>query len=890
MGPPLSTYRLQLQPAFGFDDAAGLAPYLARLGVSHLYASPYLQAAPGSTHGYDVVDPSRVNEELGGAEAHGRMCAALEAAGLGQILDIVPNHMAVTSGNAWWWDVLENGPSSQYASYFDVDWDPPEAKLRNTVLMPILGDHYGRVLEAGEIQLRRQSGRFTVHYYDHALPVAPRSLDDLLAAAARSCASVELESLATAFGHLPPSWLTDRDSVRERHRDKEVLAATLARLAEEEPEVAAALDAEVARINADPDVLDALLERQNYRLAFWRTAGRELDYRRFFDINTLAALRVEDEAVFADTHELVAGWLRDGVLNGLRIDHPDGLRDPEGYLRRLAGLGPEAWVVVEKILEPGERLPTTWPVAGTTGYDFAHQVTGLLVDPAGEDPLSTTYAQFARLPAEWSDVVWDKKHLVMREVLAAEVNWLTGLAVEVCDRNRRYRDYTRHEIHETLRDVIAAFPVYRTYVVPGVEPSPDDVAHVEEAVKRAKERRPDLDADLFDFLGDVMLNRHRHGGTPNPGHSAAVEDELVGRFQQVTGPVMAKGVEDTSFYTFTRLAALNEVGGDPGHFGVSVEEFHHHNEMIQRTWPGTMLTTSTHDTKRSEDVRARLTLLSEIPEPFAEAVASWSSHNRRHRLGDLPDRNIEWLLYQTLVGAWPLPADRAMAYIEKASKEAKEHTSWVDPDPDYDAALRAFVEGALTDAEFLGQLADFAGPLVGPGRVNSLAMTLLKLTSPGVPDLYQGNELWDLSLVDPDNRRPVDWELRRALLSEAEGLSPGEAWGTRADSGLPKMLLTQRALHLRRRRPEAFRGEYSALAASGSKARHVVAYARGGEVVAVAPRLVLGVGGDWGDTLLTLPPGTWVDALDGGRRFEGGVRLSELLGPFPVALLEGGRD
>ncbi|HEY3238029.1 MAG TPA: malto-oligosyltrehalose synthase [Acidimicrobiia bacterium] len=880
----MSTYRLQLQPAFGFDHAANLAPYLARLGISHLYASPYLQAAPGSTHGYDVVDHSKVNEELGGAEAHRRMCAALGEAGLGQVLDIVPNHMAVTSGNAWWWDVLENGPSSQYASYFDVDWDPPEGKLRNTVLMPILGNHYGRVLEAGEIQLRRQGGRFTVHYYDHALPVAPRSLDDLLAEAARRCGSMELESLATAFGRLPPSWATDRESVRERHRDKEVLAATLERLAEEEPDVAAALDAEVARTNADPDALDALLERQNYRLAFWRTAGRELDYRRFFDIHTLAALRMEDEAVFADTHELVAGWLRAGVLDGLRIDHPDGLRDPEGYLRRLAELDPGAWVVVEKILEPGERLPATWPVAGTTGYDFANRVTALLVDPAGEEPLDTTYAQFTRLRAEWPEVVWDKKHLVMREALSAEVNWLTGLAVEVCDRNRRYRDYTRHEIHESLREVIAAFPVYRTYVVPGVEPSPDDVAHVQDAVKTATERRPDLDADLLDFLGEVMLGHH-HGGTPDP-RRGQVEDELVGRFQQVTGPVMAKGVEDTAFYTWTRLAALNEVGGDPGHFGLSVEEFHRHNETIQRTWPATMLTTSTHDTKRSEDVRARLALLSEIPDRFAEAIASWSSHNRRHRIGDQPDRNIEWLLYQTLVGAWPLPVERAMTYIEKAAKEAKEHTSWVNPEPAYDAALRSFVEGVLADGEFLAQLDEFAAPLVGPGRVNSLAMALLKLTSPGVPDTYQGTELWDLSLVDPDNRRPVDWESRAALLSEAEAISPAEAWGARADSGLPKMLLTQRALHLRRRRPEAFRGEYSPLAASGTKAGHVVAYARGGEVVAVAPRLVLGLGGEWWDTALTLPAGEWRDVLDGERRLKGGVELAELLGPFPVALLE----
>jgi (1->4)-alpha-D-glucan 1-alpha-D-glucosylmutase len=884
---PLSTYRLQLQPAFAFDDAAALAPYLARLGVSHLYASPYLQAAPGSTHGYDVVDHSKVNEELGGAEAHRRMGAALDEAGLGQVLDIVPNHMAVTAGNAWWWDVLENGPSSQYASYFDVDWDPPEHKLRNTVLMPILGDHYGRVLEAGEIRLHRDGGQFTVHYFDHVMPVAPRSLDDLLAEAARTCRSVELESLAAAFGHLPPSWATDRESVRARHRDKEVLAASLARLAEEEPEVAAALDAEVARINADPDALDALLERQNYRLAFWRTAGRELDYRRFFDIHTLAALRMEDEAVFADTHELVVEWLRAGVLDGLRIDHPDGLRDPEGYLRRLADLAPEAWVVVEKILEPGERLPPTWPVAGTTGYDFAHRATGLLVDPAGEEPLTTTYAQFSRLQVEWPEVVWDKKHLVMRDVLSAEVNWLTGLAVEVCDRNRRYRDYTRHEINASLREVIAAFPVYRTYVVPGVEPSPDDVAHVEEAVKAAKERRPDLDADLLDFLGEVMLGRHHPGATPDRGRGEAA-GELVGRFQQVTGPVMAKGVEDTAFYTWTRLVALNEVGGDPGHFGVSVEEFHRDNEMIQRTWPATMLTTSTHDTKRSEDVRARLALLSEIPEHFAEAVASWSSHNRRHRTGELPDRNIEWLLYQSLVGAWRLSADRALRYMEKAAKEAKEHTSWVDPDPDYDAALRSFVEGALADEEFQGLVEQFVNPLVTPGRVNSLAMALFKLTSPGVPDIYQGNELWDLSLVDPDNRRPVDWALRATLLSEAERVSPAEAWGARADSGLPKMLLTQRALHLRRRRPEAFRGEYSPLHAVGEKAGHVVAYGRGGEVVAVAPRLVLGLGGDWGDTRLTLPPGSWVDVLDGARRFEGGVELAELLGPFPVALLEGG--
>jgi len=884
---PLSTYRVQLQPAFGFDDVTAIAPYLHRLGVSHLYASPYLQAAEGSTHGYDVIDHSSVNLELGGEEGHERMCDALGANQLGQVLDIVPNHMAIVGGNRWWWDVLENGPSSQYASYFDVDWDPPEAKLRNTVLMPILGDHYGRVLEAGEFRLQRDAGAFTIHYYDHVLPVAPRSLDDLLAAAARQCRSMELESLATFFGRLPPSWATDRASVRERHRDKEVLRASLARLLREEPAVAAAVDAEVAAVNANPDRLDSLLERQNYRLAFWRTAGRELDYRRFFDIHTLAALRMEDEAVFLDTHERVIGWLDRGVVDGLRIDHPDGLRDPEGYLRRLSREAPPStYVVVEKILEPGERLPQSWPVAGTTGYDFTHRVGGLFIDPAGEEPISDAYTSFTGETVDYDEVVYEKKHLVMAEVLSAEINRLTGLAIDACEHHRRYRDYTRHDLHETLRELIAAFPVYRTYVVPGADgPSPDDSAHVEEAAKLAKGRRPDLDAELFDFLGDILLGRH-------PGR---VEDELVERFQQVTGPVMAKGVEDTTFYTYTRLVALNEVGGNPGRFGVSPEEFHDGNEHVARNWPGTMLATSTHDTKRSEDTRARMALLSEIPTRFAGAVSEWSRLGDRHRTDpSLPDRNAEWLLYQTLIGAWPLSAERAAAYMEKASKEAKEHTSWVNPEPKYDDALRHFVEAMLGDAEFVAAVDEFVAPLVEPGRITSLAQTLLKLTSPGVPDVYQGCELWDLSLVDPDNRRPVDFAARETLLTDAEAVTDtASVWPRKAESGLPKLLVTQRALHLRSRRREYFcvGSGYRRLAATGSKAAHAVAFARtssGGEdgVVAVAPRLVLGLGGDWADTSLQLPDGRFTDVLDGKRTFTGEVSLADLLRPFPVALLE----
>ncbi|MBA2751673.1 MAG: malto-oligosyltrehalose synthase, partial [Actinobacteria bacterium] len=427
---------MQLAPSFDFDQAVAVAPYLRDLGVSHFYASPYLQAAAGSTHGYDVVDHHRVNVELGGEEGHQRLCAALDQAGLGQVLDIVPNHMAITGPeNAWWWDVLENGPSSVYASYFDVEWDPPESKLRNMVLLPILGDHYGRVLEAGELRLERRAGSFTFTYFDNAVPVGPRSLDDLLAGAAARCQSDELESMATAFGRLPPSTATDRESVRERHRDKEVLRARLDELCESDPEIARAVDAAVTAVNSDVDALDALLERQNYRLAFWRTGARELGYRRFFDISTLVGLRVEDKHVFEDTHERVLGWLRDGVVDGLRVDHPDGLRDPEGYLRRLAEATDGAWVVVEKILERGERLPRTWPVAGTTGYDFLNRLGGLFVDPAGEEALSRLYAEIVGGSEDFGEAAYRSKHKVMHDALAADVSRLTALFVQVCERH-----------------------------------------------------------------------------------------------------------------------------------------------------------------------------------------------------------------------------------------------------------------------------------------------------------------------------------------------------------------------------------------------------------------------------------------------------------------------
>ncbi|HEY7512560.1 MAG TPA: malto-oligosyltrehalose synthase, partial [Vicinamibacteria bacterium] len=799
---------------------------------------------------------------------------ALGRAGLGQVLDVVPNHMAITPENQWWWDVLENGPSSRYAAYFDVEWDPPESKLRNTVLVPVLGDHYGRVLEAGELQVERHGGAFVVRYHDHVWPAAPRSVDDVLSRAAADVGSDELATVADLFGALPLP--ADRRAAQRRHRHKEVLKRVLGRLLAEHAALAAAVDGQVGALNRDVERLDAFLQRQNFRPAFWRTAAQDLPYRRFFDINSLVGLRSEDERVFADTHALVLRWLRDGVLDGVRIDHPDGLRDPEAYFHRLREHAPQAWVVAEKILEPGERLPESWPVAGTTGYDFLNRLGGLFVDPAGEEPLTRLYEEFTGESGDYAAVLAEKKRLVLRDVLGSDVNRLTALLQEVCERHRRHRDYTRAEVHHALRELIACFPVYRTYVrAPDGPVSEQDARSIAQAVAAAQGHCPDLDPQLFDFLGRLLRLEVR----------GEREGELVMRFQQVTGPAMAKGVEDTAFYNYNRLVALNEVGGDPGRFGVSPAEFHQACTEAWERWPHALLATSTHDSKRSEDVRARLGLLAEIPDQWAAAVRRWAEGNQARR-GRL-DRNTEYLYYQTLVGAWPLTVERAGAYMEKAAREAKKHTSWTRPDPDYEQALAGFVRATFEDAGFLRQLEAFVAPLVAPGRVTSLAQTLVKITAPGVPDFYQGTELWDLSLVDPDNRRPVDYEQRRQLLAATEGLSAEQALA-RMDEGLPKLWLIRRALCARRGRPEAFgegeRGRYRALAATGPRAEHVVAFSRGEQVITVVPRLGLRLQGRWEDTALELPTGRWRNDLT-GETVSGRARLAELLARFPVALL-----
>ena len=878
MSPPGATYRVQLHPGFGFDAVAGLAGYLGDLGITHVYCSPVLQAAPGSAHGYDVVDPSRLSSDLGGEEAFRRMAATLAEKGIGLVVDIVPNHMATDGrANPWWWDVLEDGPSSPYARFFDIDWDPPEAKLRQRVLVPILGDHYGRVLERGQLRLVRQDADFTVAYFEHQLPLSPRTLDEVLADAGRRRevpGGSELGEMARAFGRLPHAAVTDQELIERRHRDKAELRRRLAGLLDD-PGLGAALDATVEAYNSDPDRLDGLLQRQNYRLARWQVAGEELDYRRFFDIAGLVALRIEDPAVFELTHALVVALVGEGLVDGLRVDHPDGLRDPAGYLRRLARACPGTWVVVEKILEGDESLPASWETAGTTGYDFMNVVGGLFIDPRGELELSELYRSLTGEEASYPQVVRQAKEEVMATSLAADVERATAVLVEVCEANRRFRDFTRSELRSALREVAASLDVYRTFVPPGGRAGPEDRHHIERALQQAEENRPDLDPELFGLLGSILV-----GGDRSPAAA-----ELTQRFQQLTGPVMAKGAEDTAFYRYLRLVALNEVGGDPSRWGRSVEEFHEHNRRAAERWPHTMLSSSTHDTKRSEDVRTRLSVLSEVPGRWVETVERWTQLLGPRRADGFSDPATEYLLLQTMVGARPVSSDRLVTYMRKAVREAKRATSWTQPNEDYEAALDKLVEGVAADPG-IGQLLDEVVAVLEPaGRVNSLSLLALKLTSPGVPDTYQGSESWDLSLVDPDNRRPVDHAaLARhlAALDSGSGSGPPPVDGT----GAAKLFLLSRLLRLRRSHPELVDGSYSPVWATGPRAEHVVAFARGDGLVTVAPRLVVSLeeAGGWSGTTLGLPAGEWKDGLT-GRECSGAVEIAELLTEFPVSVL-----
>ncbi len=876
--PIRATYRVQIHADFPFAQAAALAGYLADLGISHLYSSPYLQAAPGSRHGYDMVDPQRVNEEAGGAQGHALLCQSLADHGLGQVLDVVANHMAISGPeNRWWWDVLQNGQASRYARYFDVDWRPPAWRTSNQVLLPVLPDHYGRVLEAGKIRAARDGHHLMLDYGGLHLPLAPRSAASLLARAAERTGSDDLAFLADAFAYLPRSSTSDPARRRRRLRDQQVMDRLLRRLLNEHPDLGTAIDEAIRELNEDVDGLDALISRQNYRIAYWKAASRDLGYRRFFDINDLVGLRVEDEGVFADVHGLALEWVRAGLLDGLRIDHPDGLREPRTYFERLRQAAPQAWIVGEKILMPGEELAPDWPIDGTTGYEFVNQVGGLFVDPFAEQPLTEFYREFTGESTDFPAIVREMKHRVMHQVLGSDVVRLTNLLLRIREGHRRYRDFTRFDINEAIREVIACFPVYRTYARAEAGEIPEaDRARIERAVERATRERADIDPELLGFVSAILRLKIR----------GPLESEFVMRFQQVTGAAMAKGLEDCSFYVFNRFLMLNEVGGDPSRFGWSVPDFHAAMQAARERRPRTMLATSTHDTKRSEDVRARLAALSEMPAAWAGAVRRWSQRNERYREQGLPDRNAEYLFYQNLVGAWPISVERMTAYMEKAGREARRHTSWLNPDKEHEAIVRNFVMRVLGDDDFVRDLEEFLPPVIHAGRINSLAQALVKITAPGIPDFYQGTELWDLSLVDPDNRRPVDYGMRRRLLAELEGRSVEEILA-RMDEGLPKLWVIRQGLWTRRKMAPSFGelGSYAPLAVTGKRQFHVVAFARGDAVVTVVPRLSMIIGNDWDDTRVELPAGAWNNELT-GQAFEGGrVSPGALFEKFPVALL-----
>ena len=903
MAPLSATYRLQLHRGFTFRDALALVPYLAELGISHLYLSPLSEARPGSTHGYDIVNHNRLNPEIGTEAEFQALTAALRERGMGLIIDIVPNHMGVGADNAWWMDVLEWGQASPYAPYFDINWHNGRPDLEGRVLLPVLGGQYGAILTAGEIELSfdADKGTFSFAYWEHRFPVSPLSYRRILLAGGS-----DLDAVATEFA-----------AVRSNRRDTRCRAASAKqRLAEaaREPEIATAIDRALGFWRGVPGrtssfrPLHRLLEAQAYRLATWRVAGDEINYRRFFNINDLVGLRVELPELFAKTHEMVFAMAEHGDIDGLRIDHIDGLFDPANYLTALRQhVPPSFYIVVEKILARYETL-ADWPIDGSTGYDFANQVLGLFVDPDAEAAMTRLYQRVTGGSDEFDTVLQASKWRIMQVNLASEMHVLARRLHHLSMADWRTRDFTFNVMLRAVEQIIAAFPVYRTYV--GEEgASADDRRYCDWAIAVAKKHAGTPETSIFDFLHQVLV-----GDVAGRAHRADAL-RVAMQFQQVTGPVMAKAEEDTAFYRYVRLLALNEVGGDPRRFGLSLSGFHHMMRERRRAWPRAMSATATHDTKRGEDARIRIAMLSELTRHWGQAVSRWLRFNRSRRGeidgGPVPDRNTEYLFYQTLVGAWPPGlrsedgagvaqlAERIRVYMIKAVREAKIYSSWSNPSEAYETALERFVATVLDTSRpnaFLSDFCAFIEPIERPAAIASLAQLVLKLAAPGVPDTYQGCELWDFSLVDPDNRRPLDWEYRQALLPVIANATAEQLQAEWRD-GREKLFAMRRMLQLRHTYPALFaEGDYQPLYGEGGRGDdHLCAFARRqGEttLVVAVPRLVyrLYQGGDrpgWGATALSLPQeGNWRDAFS--RQVHGGcgrVPATELFREFPVAAL-----
>lgn len=962
---PLSTYRLQLHGGFTFADAEAVLSYLRELGIGDCYASPIFEARPGSQHGYDVTRHDRVNPELGGEEGFGRFAARLGELGMGLLLDIVPNHMGVGNDSVWWQDVLENGRASEYADYFDIDWNPLNPAMKDKLLLPILGGQYGEELEAKRIQVVMEDGNPRVRYFDYRIPIAPRTLGVIFP-------DDELEELGVPAGfrevlrdsaHIPPHDTADAALAAQRRRQLEELWPRL-RESLGSGEMQPALRKALERINGVEgdarsfDRLHSLLEQQPWRLAYWRVSGEEINYRRFFDINDLVGLRMEKAEVFAATHCLIRRLLARGEVTGLRIDHCDGLFNPLQYLVRLqllyvasqsygpsaqgetmpTGIEPEVldslghhgwrmargplYTVVEKILEPKEALPEEWPVQGTSGYDFVYYANQVFIRRRNRERFTELYQRLTGERTDPATIIYRSKLNVMRSSLSSEVYVLTNLLSRLAWANRRARDFTEDLLETAIRETIACFPVYRTYIDARGEYTERDRAFIRQAIARAKERNRDLETSVFEFLEETLLLHERRGQEIHPG-----ELYFALKFQQLTGPVMAKGVEDTAFYVYNRFISSNDVGSAMDAFGIDVETFHASNQGRLQHSPDAMLATSTHDTKRSEDVRNRLNVLSEMTYMWSSYVRRWVRMNARHKrmLEDgrvAPDANEEYLLYQTLVGVWPWKMEsaeereafvgRIEQYMTKALSEAKVNLSWTNPNPAYVDAVHGFLRRIILPEEqgresrFVKTLAELLPAVKLFGAVNSLAQIVLKVGSPGVPDFYQGTEMWDLSLVDPDNRRPVDYAARRDALHEMQERVRQEGplavcrrvLETMGD-GRAKLWTIHRALELRRRMAEVFRrGEYVPVTVTEDRAEHAIAFCRGSSVLAVVPRFAwtlmggkarLPLGPAWGASELVVPEmaGAVLENVFTGERLRvnanGRLPLREVFAEFPVA-------
>ena len=976
---PVSTYRLQLHAGFRLEAAEKAADYLHALGVSDLYLSPYLAAGQGSTHGYDVIDHGRVNPEVGDDATHARFVERLQSLGMGRVLDLVPNHMGSSTTNLFMLDVLENGPTAPGAAFFDIEWSPVKASLAGHVLFPVLEDLYGKVLERGLITIEREGGSFWVAYHERRLPLRPRTYADVLRRrpdAFREQFSIDDEdageylSIADSAAHL------DDHAVEAFVREKEVIKRRIKALCDASPRVRAFLDANVASFRGTPgdagsfDALHELLEKQVYRLAYWRVASEEINFRRFFDVTGLAGIRVENPTVFDYAHRLPFSWVDAGGVTALRIDHPDGLADPLGYFQKLqerlfvqacrkeaVGRGLQAqWldlegrvverfrretaadpygplarrfpIVAEKILSTGETLPADWPIDGTVGYEFLNAVNGLFVDPQGTDAIEAAYREFTGDAEPYAEALHDAKRLVERDLLASEMNLLLSQLDRAASAHRHTRDFTLNDLRRALTEVVACFRVYRTYLRPGSPLSAGDRAVIKQAVDSANERLPMVDASVFEFVRRMLELETPPGVSDDERAQWA---KFVVRFQQTTGPVQAKGLEDTLFYRRVPLVSLNEVGGDPSTWGNPPSAFHALNEHRLEAWPGGLSTTATHDTKRGEDARIRISVISELSDEWTTRLARWRQRNAGKKAPaggkpECPDAREEYLLYQTLIGAWPMepgseaPAqefvDRVKAYMVKAVSEAKRNTSWIDPDPSYKVALAKFVGDVLTvdPGPFLKDFLEFQRRVARVAVVCGLSQAVLKLASPGPADVYQGCELWDFSMVDPDNRRPVDFEARAGLLASfrrrLESGTPraelARALFDAPEDGAVKLFVVSTLLNHRLANPELYlRGSYRPLDTVGPHQGRLVAFARcfeGRCVIASAPRLLAGLMGEdggveplgpdvWGGTGLTvsdMQPGRWRDVLTDRvveTRANGRIDLGDVFVSLPVAIL-----